>query len=76
MNQLERLTAALADRYRIERELGQGDGATVLAAESRGSADVAEATTGAGQSSMAFADHAIAPNAIDIYNYILPSIKV
>ena len=38
------LTTALSDRYRIERELGQGGMATLSAAESRGSADVAEAT--------------------------------
>ena len=31
----DRLTAALADRYRIERELGQGGMATEFAAESR-----------------------------------------
>jgi S1-C subfamily serine protease len=43
-----RLTASLADRYRIERELGQGGMATVSAAESRGSADVAEATLAIG----------------------------
>ena len=30
---LERLTAALADRYRIERELGQGGMATVFLSE-------------------------------------------
>jgi serine/threonine-protein kinase len=29
---LERLTTALADRYRVERELGQGDMATVFLA--------------------------------------------
>jgi hypothetical protein len=29
MDALSRLTAALADRYRIERELGQGGMATV-----------------------------------------------
>ena len=40
----DRLTAALSDRYRIERELGQGE----LAAKSRGSADVAEATVAIG----------------------------
>ena len=39
-----RSSAALSDRYRIERELGAGGMATVLAADSRGSADVAEAT--------------------------------
>ena len=38
------LTTALADRYRIERELGAGGMATLSAADSRGSADVAEAT--------------------------------
>jgi hypothetical protein len=45
---LSRLTAGLADRYRIERELGRGGMATVSAAESRGSADVAEATLAIG----------------------------
>ena len=43
---IERLTASLADRYRIEREIGAGGMGLELAAESRGSADVAEATTG------------------------------
>ncbi len=33
MNPLERLSAALADRYRLERELGQGGMATVYLAE-------------------------------------------
>src|SRR5687768_4408054 len=33
MNALERLSVALADRYRIERELGQGGMATVYLAE-------------------------------------------
>ena len=33
MDALSRLTAALADRYRIERELGQGGMATVYLAE-------------------------------------------
>ena len=47
------LTTALADRYRIERELGQGGMATLSAAESRGSADVAEATGRAVQPGMA-----------------------
>ena len=32
-NQVERLTAALSDRYRIERELGSGGMATVYLAE-------------------------------------------
>ena len=41
---LDRLSNALSDRYTLERELGQGGMATVLAAESRGSAGVAEAT--------------------------------
>ena len=44
MSTIAGLTRALAERYRIERELGQGGMATVSAAESRGSADVAEAT--------------------------------
>jgi len=47
------LTTTLADRYRVERELGQGGMATLSAAESRGSADVAEATGGAVQPGMA-----------------------
>ena len=34
---IERLTAALADRYRIERELGQGGMATVYLASARSS---------------------------------------
>ena len=38
------LTTALADRYCIERELGAGGMATLSAADSRGSADAAEAT--------------------------------
>lgn len=42
MSSAERVTAALADRYRIERELGAGR--LKLAAKSRGSAAVAEAT--------------------------------
>jgi hypothetical protein len=48
---VSRLTAALADRYRLEvgsghapTLLGVGGMATVSAADSRGSADVAEAT--------------------------------
>jgi len=32
VNPLERLQAALADRYRLERELGQGGMATVYTA--------------------------------------------
>ncbi len=32
-DQLDRLTAALADRYRIEREIGAGGMATVYLAE-------------------------------------------
>ena len=32
-NELERLRAALADRYRLERELGRGGMATVYLAE-------------------------------------------
>ena len=44
MSTLDRLGAALADRYRIERELGAGGMAVELAADSRGSANVAEAT--------------------------------
>ncbi len=43
---LSRLGAALADRYRIERKLGAGGMGLEPAAESRGSAEVAEATTG------------------------------
>jgi len=50
---MNRLATALADRYRIERELGQGGMATLSAAESRGSADVAEATGRAVQLGMA-----------------------
>ena len=37
---LARLKASLADRYRIERELGAGGMATRLAADSRGVASV------------------------------------
>ena len=33
MNSLDRLTSALSDRYRLERELGQGGMATVYLAE-------------------------------------------
>jgi len=50
---MNRLATALADRYRIERELGQGGMATLSAAESRGSADVAKATGRAVQPGMA-----------------------
>jgi hypothetical protein len=39
------LRAGLAHRYRLEWELGQGGMATVSAAESRDSADVASATS-------------------------------
>ena len=42
----DRLTAALSDRYRVERELGAGGMEREHAAKSRGSADVAEATSG------------------------------
>jgi hypothetical protein len=38
------LAAALADRYTLEGEVGQGGMASELAAQSRGSADVAKAT--------------------------------
>ena len=50
---MNRLAAALADRYRIERKLDRGGMATLSAAESRGSADVAEATGRAVQPGMA-----------------------
>lgn len=35
MTTLNRLTASLSDRYRIERELGQGGMATVYLAQDR-----------------------------------------
>jgi len=56
----QRLATALSDRYRIEvgsghdpTLLGQGGMATVSAADSRGSADVAEATGRPAQPGMA-----------------------
>ena len=49
---IERLAAALADRYTVERELGQGGMEREHAAKSRGSAAVAEATSGPPQGSM------------------------
>jgi hypothetical protein len=46
MDSVARLTDTLAGRYQLERELGQGGMANELAAGSRGSATVAEATRG------------------------------
>ena len=43
---LTRLAAALSDRYALDREIGAGGMGLEPAADSRGSADVAEATTG------------------------------
>jgi hypothetical protein len=55
-NPLERLANALADRYKIERELGAGG---VVATDTRGSVDVAESDMvydGAAQQDVTFSD--------------------